>query len=114
MYNRVFHRCHQNTAGARLACCENQDPPSKLKNVHNFPAKYVNAAAKLINTWFMCEDDDINAMCRVTRMGGAENCIGKYEPVMYYTHVDTDGGIVENSSSLPEVKEWVRADKTNL
>jgi hypothetical protein len=71
----------------------------------------VNSAAKLINKWF--HDADLG-MCRVIRMGGAKNMFGRMEPVMYYTHVNAEGEIEEESSSLPEVKAWVTADKTNL
>jgi hypothetical protein len=94
-------RCHRAAGGARPACCQNVQPPNKLRNEHNFCAKWVNAAAKLIHKWF--HDSELG-MCRVVRMGGALNSRGSTEPVMFYTHVNEEGKVEEDSSSLPEVK----------
>ena len=97
--------------GGRIACCANTEQPDRLKNEHSFPTNVVNNAAKLINKWF---DDDELGMCRVVGMAGSDNIHGVKEPVMLYTHVDKEGNVVQESSSLPEVKTWVNADTTNL
>jgi hypothetical protein len=33
---------------------------------------------------------------------------------MFYTHVNEEGKVEEDSSSLPEVKRWVMEENTNL
>ena len=71
----------------------------------------MNNAAKRIHKWF---NDDELGMCRVVGMAGATNVNGDKESVMLYTHVDNEGNVVQESSSLPEVKKWVNADTTNL
>ena len=104
-------RCHRVVGGMIPACCKNMLPPDKIHNHFNFPAKWVNSAAKLVHRWFL--DYEVG-MCRVTRLGGAQNFRDELEPVMHYEYMDITGNAVEESSSLYEVRKWVKADKSNL
>ena len=99
--------------GGRNACCENDHPPDKLKNTHNFDKRIVDKAATIINRWW--KDDELG-MCRAVKFGGHRNEVtGRMEPVMHYTHVNEDTGDIEDEvSTLVEVLDWVKACPSNI
>ena len=107
-----IRRCHSDVKGGRNACCQNVHPPDKLKNTHNFHKKIVAKAASLMNRWW--EDEELG-MCRVVKFGGSNVKTGKMEPVLFYTHVIPETGVIEEEwSSLPEVMSWVKECDTNM
>jgi hypothetical protein len=85
--------------------------PDAIKNKYKFPTPVVNTAAGLMQRWF--QDAELGP-CRVVGFGGKPNKRGDMEPVLYYTHVGSNGDIVQDSSTVPEVARWVAADTTNL
>ena len=104
-------RCHADDGGGTKASCCNEDPPDKLPNSHKFDKKIVDCAASLMYRWF--NDEDFG-MCRVVRFGATGTGLKEKEPLLFYRYVDDDGGVIEESSSLVEVREWVLNDKSNL
>jgi hypothetical protein len=85
--------------------------PDRIKNKHNFPRDVVNRAADLLHRWF---DDDNLGPCRVVEFGGHSNADGTMSPLLYYTYLDADKTVVEESSTVDEVEAWVQDDVTNI
>ena len=93
------------------ACCQNQVPPDKLYNEHNFPKTDVDVAHSLMNRWFC---DSSLGMCRVVEFGGYNNRkLDQLQPVMYYDFI-LNGELNSESSTLSEVAQWVRDCKDNI